>query len=63
VGRPAARDPAALLHLAPLFLDALRTIARLVCDQHAMAPPTGDPVMETLGLALDELSDEWWVDL
>jgi hypothetical protein len=59
----AAQDPAALLQQGKLLLDVLRTIAGLVRDQQALAPPTGDPLMEVLGLALDNLSEEWGVDL
>lgn len=49
--------------LTALALDALRTIARLVRDQHAITPEGQDQFMEVLGLALDEISAEWGVDL
>lgn len=57
----AARDEQA--RLTALALAALRTIARLVRDQHAIMPEGRDELMEVLGLALDEISAEWGVDL
>jgi hypothetical protein len=59
----AAQDPAAVLRQGKLLLEVLRTIARLVRDQQAMAPPAGDPIMEAIGLALDEISEEWGIRL
>lgn len=52
-----------LARLTTLALDALRTIGRLVRDQHAITPEGQDPFMEVLGLALDQISAEWGIDL
>jgi hypothetical protein len=60
---PAAPSPDTLLRVAPLFLATLRTIARLVRDQQAMAPAARDTFMEVLGEALDEISEEWGIRL
>ncbi|NLF66102.1 MAG: hypothetical protein GX579_16035 [Chloroflexi bacterium] len=57
------QDSAETARLTHLILDNLRTIARLVRDHHAITPPGPDPFMATLGIALDQLGEEWSVKL
>lgn len=52
-----------MLQQGRLLLDVLRTIARLVRDQQAMAPPQEDSFMAVMNEALDSISAEWGIRL
>ena len=58
-----SQPTAELTRLTTLALAALRTIARLVRDQHAITPEGRNELMEALDVALDNISAEWGIKL
>jgi hypothetical protein len=49
--------------LAALAFQGARTVARLLRDNHAMGNQPSSELMAALDMALDELSEEWGVEL
>lgn len=56
-------DAATLARLAPLAFRGTQTVAQLLRDQRALSGEAADGIAGAIGLALDELSTAWGVEL
>lgn len=52
-----------LARFAPLVLEALRTVAMLMETEKGLGPRREDEIASAIGQALDELGEEWGVEL
>jgi hypothetical protein len=56
-------DPEDVQRLTSLALQATRTIARLIRDRHSLSDRAANRLVSAIEQALDELADEWGMEL